>query len=82
MMSNVDPIRTFGNPDLTYLDAASLARALAKLCDKELDKLADELDFCGFSGVPSVRILTLLNEIAELDEVWKSLYQRMVSRAA
>jgi len=81
-MSSVDPMPTYGNPHRAYLDSASLARALAKFSDEELDKLADELDFCGFSGVPSARILTLLNEIAELDDVWKSLYHRMVSRAA
>ena len=47
-MSRIDPIHTFGEQDLSGFDVQGLQQALAKLSDKDLDKLADELDFCSF----------------------------------
>ena len=81
-MSRIDPIHTFGEQDLSGFDVQGLQQALAKLSDKDLDKLADELDFCSFSGLPSARILAVLDDLGELDATWKSLYRRMVSKVA
>ena len=82
MMSSIDPIHTFGEQNQAGLDVRGLQQALANFSDKDLDKLADELDFCSFSGLPSARILALLADLGELDGAWTSLYRRMVSKVA
>ena len=81
-MSRIDAIHTFGERNPAGLDTRGLERALAKFSDKDLDKLADELDFCSFSGLPSARILAVLDDLGELDATWTTLYRRMVSKVA
>ena len=75
-MFDFAPDRTFGDVSSENLDTDSLAHALSSLSDRELDALQDDLDFCSFAGVPSPRILSLLDGLTELDAVWQNLQQR------
>lgn len=61
------------------IDQEILERRLSSLSDAELCKLEDELDFCGFTGVPSSRILNILQDVAELDSDWKELLAKGVT---
>jgi len=47
---------------MTDLDPRALARALRSLSDADLAALEDDLDFCGFTGVPSARIVEVLTD--------------------
>lgn len=66
-------VRPFDATPSEIIDADDLAGALSRLTDAELALLEDELDFCGFAGVPSPRILTLLDRLGELDAGWSCL---------
>ena len=66
----------------TVVDSELLSRALSGLTDKELEKLEDELDFARFAGLPSPRILALLDELMELDSAWKAQLDRQMAQAA
>lgn len=64
------------------IDSDLLSRALEGLNDTELEKLEDELDFARFAGLPSPRILALLDELMELDGAWKAQLDRQMTQAA
>lgn len=55
------------------IDPVVLQSALSRLSDDELIQLEDDLDFCNFAGVPSKRVLEVLEEVVELDDGWKRL---------
>ena len=74
--------RLFDDAKATLIDPVLLADALAQLSDRELVKLEDELDFCTFAGVPSPRILRLLDEMFDLDARWKDQLERSQAKAA
>lgn len=47
--------------------------AVARLSDEELLRLADDLDFYSFAGVPTRRMLDVLANAGELDPAWDDL---------
>ncbi len=51
---------------------------MAGLSDAELSALEDELDFCGFTGVPTPRILDILKDLGALDRAWADLLHKGV----
>ena len=61
------------------IDQVALEAQLSRLSDEELSALEDELDFCGFTGVPSARILRILRNVAELDSDWKEQLDKGVT---
>ena len=71
-----------GDSTKTIVDDELLSRALSGLTDEELDQLADELDFARFAGLPSPRILAMLDEMMDLDSAWKAQLDRQMSQAA
>lgn len=64
-------------PDV--LDEKALAATLYNLSDEDLHALEDDLDFCGFTGMPSTRILRVLEEVGALDGQWQQLLTRDVT---
>lgn len=62
------PVPSF-DPDV--INVASLRTRLSRLSDDELSALEDDLDFCTFTGVPSARILDVLDLVTTLDEGWQ-----------
>jgi hypothetical protein len=62
------------------LDQAVLRNALSELSDEDLESLEDDLDFCNFAGVPSGRVLEILEKVVELDEGWRRLLQKSPRR--
>lgn len=58
------------------IDPSVLASALSRLSDDELARLEDDLDFCNFAGVPSRRVLEILEKVVTLDEGWKNLLEK------
>lgn len=54
-------------------DHKRLEATLAHMSDEELNALEDDLDFCNFTGVPTVRVLEVLNDLTELDEGWQRM---------
>ncbi len=54
-------------------DQRRLSAALERMSDEELDALEDDLDFCNFTGVPTVRVLEVLKDLTELDEGWQQM---------
>lgn len=58
------------------VDPRRLAAILSRLSPTELDDLEDDLDFCVFSGVPSVRILAIMDMLGVLDRDWRELLNR------
>ncbi len=64
------------------VDAKRLNNTLAHLSDAELDALADELDFCAFAGLPSTRILSVLDQVTQLDAAWAAQLDRGLAQAA
>lgn len=46
---------------------------VARLDDGELAALEDELDFYSFTGIPSQRMLTLMDKAGMLDDEWRGL---------
>ena len=67
----------------TIVDADTLSRRLEGLSNDELDALEDELNFCRFAGVPSPRILAILDQLTDLDAEWQAQLNRtMESEAA
>ena len=64
------------------VDATRLRETLAGLSDAELEKLADELDFCAFAGLPSTRILSVLDKVTDLDDGWAAQLDRGLAQAA
>ena len=73
--------RPFDGKTETIVDAENMACALTRLSNDELDALQDDLDFCRFAGVPSPRILSILDRLTQLDADWKAQLRR-VSAAA
>ncbi|MEM6385275.1 MAG: hypothetical protein AAF718_03460 [Pseudomonadota bacterium] len=65
------------NSDLFDMDR--LQAKLAKLTDAELAALEDDLDFCNFTGVPTLRVLEVLEELTDLDQGWKKMLDRKTS---
>ncbi|MEM8804078.1 MAG: hypothetical protein AAFY39_13955 [Pseudomonadota bacterium] len=61
------------------LDDKALAATLYNLSDEELRVLEDDLDFCGFTGMPSPLILRVLQEVGELDVQWEQLLIKNVT---
>ncbi|MCV6592979.1 MAG: hypothetical protein OIF48_08520 [Silicimonas sp.] len=66
----------------TIVDQTLLNNALAALSDEDLNQLEDELNFARFAGLPSARILSLLDELMELDSAWKAQLKRQTANAA
>ncbi len=67
------------DPDL--IDQETLEARLGRLSDAELSALEDDLDFCSFTGVPSARILDVLDLVTTLDTDWQKLRVNRVSPA-
>lgn len=61
------------------LDEKALAATLYALSDEELHALEDDLDFCGFTGMPSPLILRVLQEVGELDVQWEQILTKDVT---
>ena len=57
-------------------DQKRLATALSTMSDEDLAALEDDLDFCNFTGVPTVRVLEVLKELTELDDGWEQMLKR------
>jgi hypothetical protein len=57
----------------TDIDQTQLHAALSALSDADLAALEDDLNFCSFTGVPTRRVLEVLNELIELDPDWARL---------
>lgn len=66
------------NLNSDYYDEARLQARLSKLSDAELAALEDDLDFCNFTGVPTVRVLNVLKDLTVLDNGWKRMLEREV----
>lgn len=64
------------------IDQSELSNALNSMTDAELEQLEDELNFAIFAGLPSPRILALLNDMIDLDSAWKAQLDRQVAQAA
>jgi len=62
-------------------DEERLQARLSKLSDAELAALEDDLDFCNFTGVPTLRVLEVLEDLTELDKGWKKMLDRKTSVA-
>lgn len=60
-------------PDL--FDQKRLEATLADMSDEDLAALEDDLDFCNFTGVPTVRVLEVLKDLTELDAGWQRMLQ-------
>ena len=69
--------RQFDDLTDTIVDAETMAHALENLSNDELDALQDDLDFCRFAGVPSARILRILDRLTNLDADWQAQLQRV-----
>ena len=63
----------FQASDPELIDHETLETRLGRLSDAELSALEDDLDFCSFTGVPSVRILDVLDLVTTLDTDWQRL---------
>lgn len=59
-----------------YFDEARLQARLSKLSDAELAALEDDLDFCNFTGVPTVRVLDVLKDLTVLDREWRRMLEK------
>lgn len=60
----------------TLFDEERLQARLSKLSDEDLAALEDDLDFCNFTGVPTLRVLEVLKDLTELDPGWKKMLER------
>lgn len=45
----------------------SLKSVFATMSEEELDAFEDDLNFCRFTGLPSPRLIELLNQVSNLD---------------
>ena len=81
-MSDFTRNRHVGCASSAIVDDELLGRALQGLSDEELDHLQDELDFANFAGLPSPRILALLDKLMGLDKAWKAQLSRQMAEAA
>ncbi len=59
----------------TDFDPEELQAALSRLSDEDLAALEDDLDFCNFTGVPSVRVLEVLRQFIDLDKGWSRILE-------
>lgn len=64
-----------------HFDQTRLREILSKMTDDELAALEDDLDFCNFTGVPSIRVLRVLKELTVLDQGWRRMLDREASPA-
>ena len=64
------------------VDADQLKSTIANLSDAELESLADELDFFAFAGLASTRILSVLDQVTDLDDAWAAQLDRELAQAA
>lgn len=74
--------RPVDGKEAEVVDEQRLKITLAKMSDAELETLADELDFCAFAGLPSVRILSVLDQVTDLDAAWAAQLDRGLAQAA
>lgn len=74
-MYAIDYLRD-AQPTTEQIDPIMLQSALSHLSDEELTQLEDDLDFCNFAGVPSKRLLEVLEKVVELDDGWKQLLKK------
>lgn len=51
----------------------ALAQSVSILSDSDLAALEDELDFYAFTGVPSKRMLQVMDRAGILDDDWRAL---------
>lgn len=73
-MFAIDPV--FEPQGSDQIDPSILHAALSSMSDDELSQLEDDLDFCNFAGVPSPRVLRILEMVVELDDGWRSLLKQ------
>lgn len=57
-------------------DPNRLQDALNQMSDEDLAALEDDLDFCNFTGIPSMRVLEFLKELMDLDKGWQSILDK------
>ena len=57
-------------------DSFGIADLIATLPDSELAALEDELDFFAFTGVPSQRMLRIIEKAGQMDDAWRSYMDR------
>lgn len=57
-------------------DEERLQAKLSNLSDAELAALEDDLDFCNFTGVPTLRVLELLKDLTDLDRGWRRMLEK------
>jgi len=57
------------------LDPEVLASEIARLDDSDLDELEEDLEFCRGTGVPSLKILEIVNRLSTLDRDWRRLFE-------
>lgn len=69
----------FQASDPSLLDQETLEARLSRLSDDELAALEDDLDFCSFTGVPSARILDVLDLVTTLDDGWQEQRSKRIS---
>lgn len=50
---------------------SDLLEVIATLSDSDLAALEDELDFFAFTGVPSQRMLRIMDRAGQLDDAWR-----------
>lgn len=63
------------------LDPSVLAGEIARLSDEELSELEEDLEFCRGTGVPSLKMLEIINRMASLDRDWRRLFEWKRERA-
>lgn len=66
-------IRPEDNHPCVDAGGRSLEDMIAQLNDAELAVLEDELDFFAFTGVPSKRMLEIMDQAGVLDDGWRLL---------
>lgn len=50
---------------------SDIFKVIASLSDSDLAALEDELDFFAFTGVPSDRMLQIMEQSGRLDDAWR-----------
>lgn len=62
-------------------DQERLQARLSRMSDEDLAALEDDLDFCNFTGVPTLRVLEVLKDLTVLDKGWRKMLDRKLSPA-
>lgn len=70
-----------GNREPLVIEPEALAGEIARLSDDELSELEEDLEFCRGTGVPSLKILEIIERVASLDRDWRRLFEWKRARA-